>query len=208
MGGSDGGAEGRLQQVAARRRFPVEHLAGDERAGHATQHERLVDLGECDPAGTGDGACDRHRRFDGQRHAPSPARQAPTGSVGTRLPVTSRSSDIDTGASAIVRRKHRSDRVLRAPAAETLDQLFDGEIRLQVDRHRASPVAIDRVADDRGVRVHRPALDAVTGDHRVAAHGRVADSGSRCSSAARRRTVRRTAASTRHACRSWRGEVR
>jgi len=47
-----------LQQIAAGRGFPVEHLAGGEGAGQATDHEIGVDFAK------GDSACGRDRARD------------------------------------------------------------------------------------------------------------------------------------------------
>ena len=54
--GRGAGGEAGLQQVAAGRRLPVQHLAGGEDAGAAMQHQALVHLLEASAAGRGDGA--------------------------------------------------------------------------------------------------------------------------------------------------------
>jgi ATP-binding cassette subfamily F protein uup len=45
-GGEGAGGEARLQEIAAGRRFPVEHLAGDEHARPRAQHQVIVAEGE------------------------------------------------------------------------------------------------------------------------------------------------------------------
>ena len=73
--GRGAGREARLQQVAAGRRLPVEHLAGGEHAGQAAQHEALVELVERDAARGRDRACDRRDAGEADRHGVDEARK-------------------------------------------------------------------------------------------------------------------------------------
>ena len=68
---SGGGASGErgLQEIAPRRRLPVDHFAGGENARQLFQHEGVVDLAPCDAAGAGNGARDRRGREEAQRQS-------------------------------------------------------------------------------------------------------------------------------------------
>ena len=69
------GGEAGLQQVAAGRRFPIEHFAGDEHAGLAVKHEAIVDFGEANAARGRDGSIDRGGAVEPQRQGVDQARQ-------------------------------------------------------------------------------------------------------------------------------------
>ncbi len=66
---SDPGGECRLQQIAAGRRVPSQHFAGDENAGAFLQHEALVEFAEGNAAGGRDRGGDRLNAGEFDRHA-------------------------------------------------------------------------------------------------------------------------------------------
>src|SRR5271168_624726 len=66
-GGAYAGGETGLHEVTTGRCLPVEHFAGDERAGATTKHETIVDLAEGDATRGRDGSIDRDGANQPQR---------------------------------------------------------------------------------------------------------------------------------------------
>ena len=165
-------AKRRLQQIAAGRRFPVEHLARDEHAGPLLQHEALVDRVEWHAAGGRDRA--RDRRGAGQC---APAR------LSAMPPVASGASAPSLPLRRLLRQSDRSRRQRHSLAQHVRERLLaarraePAHRRLVVhvghaDRRSvsASPVCIDRLAQQRRQRIDRAAFQSAARDHGFAAH--------------------------------------
>ena len=190
---SDAGGERRLQQIAAGRRLPVEHLAGGEHAGPPLQHERVVDLAERNAAGGGDGAIERCRTDKTHRHGVDESGQFGGAQLG-KLPWRGLVQQADGRR----RQMHglaqeRRQRLLVARRFETALQFGLRKVRPQRDVQRRFAVRRDRVAERRRQRIDAAALEALPRDDGLAAHRLPAECRARSASAAAPRSVRGTA---------------
>ena len=176
----------RLQQIAAGRRLPVEHLAGDEHAGPPRSIKCSSTSSKATPPAVeiavaiGAVAGEPHRHgLDqrGKRHRRQCAeRPASRGLL--------QQADGDRRQARGLAQEGRQ-RLLAARLGEARRKVGERTCRA-AGRCAASaaPSRVDRVAQGGRQRVDRAALDACRGDHRFAAHARSARRRARCASAA------------------------
>ena len=162
----------RLQQIAAGRRFPIQHLAGREHAGQTAEHEIGIEFIERDPARGRDRARDRGGagEFDrngvdqageiGRRHR----RQRNAGGFGGLLQQADRDRRKARGLAQEI-----GQRLLALRRRQLRDQIVRVEIGPQGDVQGRPPRTVDRLAQIGRQRIDRAALDAGAGDDGFAA---------------------------------------
>src|SRR3984957_14667496 len=160
-----GGRESGLQQIAAGRRLPIDHLAGNEDARALPQHEVLVDLTPRDAPGG--------RDRPGNRSGSDETKGAVLDMLRERLAFGKRSrfaQDVYRG-----RRKPRAFAEKRGHglawlALQPRRKRAFTEVGLEVDRYRRRSMGCDRFPKRGGERVDRAAFEAGARDHRLAAN--------------------------------------
>jgi hypothetical protein len=165
--------EAGLQQIAARRGFPVEHLAGHEHAPAAFQFQAVQRL-ERQAAGRRDRPV---QRLDtGQRDRRGLDRRRQGRGLGRQVQAVGLAQQID-----LDRRQMRglAQEVGQGLAVARLGQPrrqdLDRKVRSQVDLDHRPAFGGDRLARRRAQGVDRPAFEPVAGDHRVAAGRHLAE---------------------------------
>src|ERR1700733_3046857 len=159
------GRERGLEQIAAGRRLPVDHLAGNEDARALPQHEVLVDLTPRDPAGG--------RDRPGDRSGSDETNGAGLDMASERLAFGKRSrfaQDVDRGRRKAGAFAQERGHGLAGLALQPRRERGFTEVGLEVDRYRRRSTGFDRFPKRGGERVDRAAFEAGACDHRLAAN--------------------------------------
>ena len=173
--GQCAGREAALQQVATGRRFPVEHLAGDEHAGTAPQHQVFVDGFPANAAGGRDRGLDRRRSGEAHRNSFRECGQCHRVQLGElRMRSLVQQSDLD-GREACRLAQERRQRLLATRLGKARRKVGEGHVRAQVDVQQRGGSRRDGIAQGCGKCIDRTALDACSGDQGFATHGRFAE---------------------------------
>ena len=167
------GRECGLQQIAARRRLPVDHLAGDEESRTLPQHEALVDLTPRDAAGGRDRPGDRSGSDETKgagldmAASASPSGRGPASrrmliAAGVRPAPLRRSVDVDWPGL-------RFNRVASVASARSgLKSIVDRRRSMDSDRFpKRGAERVDRAAFEAGARDHRLAANAHLGHEKA-----------------------------------------
>src|ERR1700722_2070170 len=160
-----GGRESGLQQIAAGRRLPVDHLAGNEDARALPQHEVLVDLIPRDAAGG--------RDRPGDRSGSDETKWAGLDMFRERLAFGKRSrlaQDVDRGRRKAGAFAQERGHGLAGLALQPRRKIGLAEVGLEVDIYRRRSIDCDRIPKRGGERVDRAAFEAGARDHRLAAN--------------------------------------
>src|ERR1700722_18796277 len=163
-----GGRESGLQQIAAGRRLPIDHLAGNEDARALPQHEVLVDLTPRDAAGG--------RDRPGDRSGSDETKGAGLDMLRERLAFGKRSpfaQDVHRGRRKAGAFAQERGQGLAGLALQPRRKLGFTEVGLEVDRYRRRSLNCDRFPKRGGERVDRAAFEAGARDHRLAANARL-----------------------------------